>query len=147
MALAIFSLMHRFDILYPSNARILGCHFWVPFWGPILEVLGPRNVDLLINAAFIGQRFWGPKNGPLFKSSGAHFRIKKRDAKSCRKFRILLARFREEFNGYIFFWPAGVQNHVLACAVLRCATRALAQQKLSPRTGEGLDSEIRFAAV
>ena len=46
-----------------------------------------------------------------------------------------------------FSWPAGVQNHVLACAVLRRATRALAQQKLSPPTGEGLDSEIRFAAV
>ena len=139
--------MHLFDILCPVNARILGCHFWVPFWGSTLEVLGPRNVDLLIKAAFIGQRFLGPKNGPLFKMSGARFRTKKRDAKRCRKFRISLVHFRGEFNRYGFFWPAGVQNHVLACSVLRRATRALAQQKLSPPTGEGLDSEIRFAAV
>ena len=139
--------MHLFDILRPVYARILRCHFWVPFWGSTLEVLGPRNVDLLIKAAFIGQRFWGPKNGPLFKLRGAHFRTQERDAKSCRKFRILLARFRGESKRYCFFWPEGVQNHLLACAVLRCTTRALAQQKLSPRTEEGLDSEIGFAAV
>ena len=66
-------MMHLFNLLCPFNARIPGCHFWVPFWGSTLEVLGPRNVDLLIKAAFIGQRFWGPKNGPLFKLSGATF--------------------------------------------------------------------------
>ena len=116
--------MHLFDILCRVNARILGCHIWVAFWGSTLEVLGPRNVDLLIKAAFIGQRFWGPKNGPLCKLHGAHFRTQKRDAKSCRKFRILLARFRGEFNRYCFFFGPKVSR--ITCLPARYCAALLA---------------------
>ena len=115
--------MHLFDISCPVNARILGCHFWVPFWGSTLEVLGPRNVDLLIKAAFIGQRFLGPKNAPLFKMSGARFRTKKRDAKRCRKFRILLVHFQGEVNRYCFFGP---QMSRITCLPVRCCAALLA---------------------
>ena len=97
MALALLKLMHLFDILCPVNARILGCYFWVPFWGSTLEVLGPRNVDLFIKAAFIGQRFWGPKNGPLFKLSGANFQ----DQKTGRKKVPQIPDFVSSFSGII----------------------------------------------
>ncbi len=146
MALAIFSLMHRFDILYPSNARILGCHFWVPFWGPILEVLGPRNVDLLINAAFIGQRFQGPKIDPFSSRVGPISGSKNGTRKAAANSGFCWFIFGENLTSTVFFGP---QVSRITCLPVRCcrATRALAQQKVSPPTGEGLYSEIRFAAV
>ena len=91
----------------------------------------------------MGTKKWTP-----FQNEWGSFQDQKTGPKKVPRIPDFVNSFAGRICQVLFFsWPAGVQNHVLACAVLRRATRALAQQKLSPPTREGLDSEIRFAAV
>ena len=95
-------------------------------------------------AAFIGAQFRGSEIGPLFKLSGPSFRAQIRNPKRQRKFWILLARHRKNFNGCNLFCPEDARN---MCLPVRCCAALpvpFAQQKLSPRTGEALYSEIEF---